>query len=336
VNRWYVPVVAVIAAGVLLALSLTLGGHDAAAALRALVDGAFGSPDRFFSITLVRATPLILAGLAVAFAFRAGVWNIGAEGQLYAGACVVAWLGLNVTLPALLTVPLLMAAALGAGAAWAFIPAWLRVKRGVSEVITTLLMNFLGIYLAATLVRGPLQESRGVFPQSDPIVEAARLPTLIPGSRLHLGFGIAIVCALILWAVLARTDFGLQVRAVGASPSAARVAGRIAPGRVVMWTLLFSGALAGLAGAAQLMGVTFALYDNLSPGYGYTAIAVALLGGLHPIGVVFAGIGFGALDAGASAMQRTAAVPAVWVRAIEAVVILTVVVANRWLRERRG
>jgi ABC-type uncharacterized transport system permease subunit len=334
-KRTLVPVVAVLGAGVLLLVALALGGHDALAALRALLDGAFGTRDRFFSITLVRATPLILAGLAVALAFRAGVWNIGAEGQFYAGACVAAWLGIQLQMPALLTVPILFVAASAAGAAWAVVPAWLKIRRGVNEVISTLLMNFVGLYLAATLVRGPLQESRGVFPQTDPIAETAHLPLLIPGTRFHAGFAVAVLLALIMWLVLARTDFGLQVRAVGASPSAARIAGRIKPGRVIASTLLLSGALAGIAGGVEVMGVTFALYENLSPGYGYTAIAVALLGGLHPLGVVIAGILFGALDAGASAMQRTADVPAVWVRAIEAVVILSVVVANRRLRERK-
>lgn len=335
-TRALVPVLAVLGTGALLWLALALGGHDASQAVRALLDGAFGSADRFASITLVRATPLILAGLAVALAFRAGVWNIGAEGQLYVGACVAAWLGIELGLPAMLTVPLLVVAAALAGALWALIPAVLKVRRGVSEVISTLLMNFVGLYLASTLVRGPLQEARGVFPQTDPIRAAARLPTLLPGTRLHLGFALAVLLAVALWIALSRTDLGLQVRAVGASESAARVAGRIRPSRVVLVTLLVSGALAGIAGGVEIMGVTFALYENLSPGWGYTAIAVALLGGLHPLGVVLAGILFGALDAGSSAMQREADVPAVWVRAIEAAVILSVVVANRWLKERES
>ncbi len=333
-KRALVPVLSLLASGGLLLIGLSLGGHDAFAALGALLDGAFGTRDRFFSITLVRATPLIFSGLAVAMAFRAGVWNIGAEGQLYAGACVAAWLGIQLQLPALLALPILVLAASAAGAAWAFLPAWLKIRRGVSEVISTLLMNFVGLYLASTLVRGPLQESRGVFPQTDAIGETARLPILVPGTRLHAGFAIAVLLAIGLWIVLTRTDFGLRLRAVGASPSAARVAGRINPARVILYTFVLSGALAGIAGGIEVMGVTFALYENLSPGWGYTAIAVALLGGLHPVGVVFAGILFGALDAGSSAMQRSAAVPAVWVRAIEAVVILSVVVANRWLRER--
>ena len=164
--------------------SLWLGGFNPLLAGAAMMRGAFGSSSAILSITMVRAVPLILTGLAVALAFRAGVWNIGAEGQLYAGAVAAVWVGLvGGGLPWFVLVPLVLAAAGVAGALWSAIPALMRVRLGVGEVITTLLMNFVGIYLAAFMVVGPLQEARGVFNQTDPIAEAARLPLLVEGAR---------------------------------------------------------------------------------------------------------------------------------------------------------
>jgi simple sugar transport system permease protein len=318
------------------AILLLAGGYDPAAAMAAMLRGSFGSWATFTSITLVRSVPLILTGLAVAFAFRAGVWNIGAEGQLYAGAIAAAWVGLSGGgLPAAVLVPAVLAGALVAGALWSLVPTLMRVKLGVGEVITTILMNFVGIYLAAWMVHGPMQESRGVFPQTDPIVEAARLPRLLPGSRLHLGFALAVVIAAALAFVLGRTRFGFAVRAVGASPDAARVSGRIATERVLVVSFLLSGAIAGLAGGVEVSGLTYALYEDLSPGWGYTAIAVALLAGLDPRGVVVTGLLFGALQAGAGAMQRDAGIPAAWVGVVEALVILAVLGLERARSLRR-
>jgi general nucleoside transport system permease protein len=282
--------------------------------------------DRFLSVTLVRAVPLVLAGLAVALAFRAGVFNIGAEGQLYAGAVAAAWIGLHGGgLPAAILLPSVVLAAALAGALWALVPALLKLRMGVGEVITTLLLNFVGMYLAAWMVHGPMQEARGVFPQTDPIAGAARLPVLVPGTRLHAGMLLAVGAALLLHLVLRHTAVGFRVRAAGASPAAARMSGRIATRRTVLGAFLVSGALAGVAGGVEVAGVTFALYEGLSPGYGYTAIAVALLAGLNPLGVLGAGLFFGALRGGAGAMQREAGIPAVWVDGIEALVILAVV-----------
>jgi ABC-type uncharacterized transport system permease subunit len=334
---WLVAMGSLAATVTVVAISLAVGGHDPVPALTALVSGAFGSTDRLLSITLVRSVPLILTGLAVALAFRAGVWNIGAEGQLYAGATVLTAVALWLPgLPGLVGLPLFLLLACLGGAAWAVVPAVLKVRSGTNEVITTLLMNFVAIYLAAYLLHGPLQESRGVFPQSDAIAQAARLPIVVPGTRLHLGFLLALVLAGALWLILARTAFGFRIRAVGASPRAARVSGRMQSDRIVVASLLLSGAIAGLAGGVEVAGVTFALYEDLSPGYGYTAIAVALLGGLRPAGVVLAGIFFGALQGGASAMQREAGIPAVWVNGIEAVVILAVVAMDRLMKDTRA
>ncbi|MDH3271085.1 MAG: ABC transporter permease [Gemmatimonadota bacterium] len=318
------------------AVLLLLGGFDPIAAGGAMIGGAFGGWNTFVSITLVRSIPLILTGLAVALAFRAGVWNIGAEGQLYAGAIAAVWVGIRGgALPAPLLVPAVLMSAGVAGALWALVPTLMHLRLGVGEVITTILMNFVGIYLAAYMVHGPLQEARGVFPQTGPIAEAARLPMLLPGSRLHWGFGVALLLAAALAVVVRRTRFGFELRAVGASPEAAAVSGRIDTSRVLLVSFLGSGAIAGLAGGVEISGLTHALYEDLSPGWGYTAIAVALLAGLNPAGVVVTGVLFGALQAGAGAMQRDAGIPAAWVGVVEALVILAVLAIDR-IRRRAG
>lgn len=319
------------------ALLLWIGGYDPLRAAAAMVRGSVGSREVFLSITLVRSVPLILTGLAVAFAFRAGVWNIGAEGQLYAGAVAAVWVGLNGGgLPAALLVPAVLLAGAVAGAAWALVPTLMRVRLGVGEVITTILMNFVGIHLAAYMVHGPLREARGVFPQTDPIAAAARLPRLFPGTRLHAGFAIALGLAIAVALVVRSTRFGFQLRAVGASPRAAAVSGRIDPTRILVVAFIASGAMAGLAGGVEISGLTYALYEDLSPGWGYTAIAVALLAGLRPGGVVVTGVFFGALQAGAGAMQRDAGIPAAWVGVVEALVILAVLALDRARRTSGG
>jgi general nucleoside transport system permease protein len=319
-----------------LAAWLQLAGFDAAAALGALWLGAFGSWDAFTSTTLVRAVPLILIGLGIAVAFRAGALNIGAEGQFYAGAIAATWIGLRVAgQPAAVAIPALMAGAALAGAAWVAVPVWLKLRFGVIEVISTLLLNFVALSLVSWMVLGPLQERGHIYPQSDPIAEAARLP-LLPGTRLHAGFVVALVAGLILWFLFARTLWGFRLRAVGVGPRAAEVSGCIDSHGVSAVALLVSGAIAGLAGGIEVGGVSYALFQNLSPGYGFTAIAVALLAGLHPLGVVLAGVLFGALEAGAGAMQRDAGVPSVAVYVVQAVVIVVAMLATAprggWLK----
>ena len=326
---------AVLATLAVAAVLLALGGHSPGAAFAALARGAFGSWDRFVSFTLVRATPLLLTGLAVALAFRARVWNIGAEGQLHAGA--LAGVAVALLLPGAgiaLALPVTLLAAATAGALWASVPAAMKTGMGVGEVITTLLMNFVALFLAQFLVQGPLREARGVFNQTDEIPAAARLPELLPGTRLHVGFLLGVVIAVALWLYLTRTPGGFRIRAAGASVRAAEVSGRFSVTPVVWLSFLVSGAIAGLAGWIQVAGVTWRMYEGLSPGWGYTAIAVALLARLHPLAVVVTAILFGALSAGGGAMQREAAVPEVWVRGIEALVILAVLTADRIVQAR--
>lgn len=306
---------------------LEASGYDAPAVLRALWSGAFGSWYNFTSVTLVRSVPLILIGLGIATAFRGGAFNIGAEGQFYAGAIAATWVGLHVTQgPPVLAVPLLLMTSALAGALWVAVPVLLKLRFGVIEVISTLLLNFVAEALVSLLVQGPLQERSGIYPQSDAILEGARLPLL--GGRLHAGFLLAAGAALILWYLFTRTVWGFRLRAVGLGPRAAEVSGRIDSARMGATALLCSGALAGLAGGVEVSGVSYALFQNLSPGYGFTGIAVALLGGLHPIGVLFSGIFLGALEAGAGAMQRDAGVPSVAVYVVEAIIIVVALLAT--------
>ena len=320
--------VAVILGLILLAVGLEAAGYHAQPALAALWSGAFGSWYAFTSATLVRSVPLILIGLGIAIAFRAGVFNIGAEGQFYAGAIVAAWVGLHVGgISGPLAVTTLLIASALAGSAWVAVPVWLKLRFGVIEVISTLLLNFVADSLVSLMVQGPLQERSHIYPQSDPIAASARLPLLF-GTRLHAGFLIALMSALVLWFLFARTLWGFRLRAVGVGPRAAEVSGGVDSQKMGAVALFLSAAMAGLAGGVEVSGVSGALFQNLSPGYGFTGIAVALLGGLHPIGVVLAGILFGALEAGAGAMQRDAGVPAVAVYVVEAVIIIVALLAT--------
>ncbi len=328
------PVLAVVLGLVVLAAGLQLAGYDAAAALGALWNGAFGSWYALTSATLVRAVPLIIVGLAIALAFRAGALNIGAEGQFYAGAIAATWIGLHAAArPSPLAIGAVWAAAAAAGAIWVALPVWLKLRFGVIEVISTLLLNFVAEALVSLMVQGPLQEGQHIYPQSDPIAEAARLP-LLPGTRLHLGLLLALGGAVALWYLFSRTLWGFRLRAVGIGPRAAEISGRIDSRRMGAVALLGSGAIAGLAGGVEIGGVSYALFQNLSPGYGFSGIAVALLARLHPLGVVVTGILLGALEAGAGAMQRDAGVPAVAVYVVEAVVIVVALLAAR--RQERG
>jgi len=307
---------------------------DIASVATAFWNGAFGSWYTFTSATLVRATPLIIIGLGFALALRGGALNIGAEGQFYAGAIAATWVGLHLAAwPSVAAIGATWIAAAAAGALWMLVPVILRLRYGVLEVISTLLLNFVAEALVSFMVQGPLQEPTHVYPQSEAIAQSARLP-LLPGTRLHLGFALAVALAVLLWWIFTRTLWGFQLLAVGEGPRAARISGRISVGRMIAVSLLVSGAIAGVAGATEVGGVSYALYQNLSPGYGFTAIAVALLARLKPLWIIASGVLFGALEAGAAGMQRDAGVPAVIVYVIEAAIIIGLVLLDARQRAR--
>jgi general nucleoside transport system permease protein len=314
---------------------------DIAQALSAFWRGSLGSEYAIVSATLVRATPLIFTGLAVAIAFRAGVLNIGAEGQFLAGATAAAvCAGVAAAWPAAaqsaVGLPLALVGGTVAGAAWSGVAAWLRRRLGVLEVISTIMLNYIALEAVAYLVRGPLQEPLHIYPQTPTLSRGLHLPALVPGTRLHVGFALAVVAAAAAWWVMRETAPGFRLRVTGANPHAAASAGRIDVPAVTTRAFLVSGAFAGLAGAVEVTGVTYALYENISPGYGYTAIAVALLANLNPLAVIVSGVFFGALEAGAAAMQRDAGVPSVVVSVVEAAIILVILAVaaarTRWPR----
>lgn len=327
-SRLWLSAGAVGAGLVVLVLVLILAGHDPARALAAMWHGAFGSWDALVSAVLPRSVPLIIIGLGVGFAFRGGALNIGAEGQFYAGAVAATWVGVQLgSWPSPLAIGATLSSAFVAGLLWVVVPVILRVRFGVLEVISTLLLNFVAEAGVSWMVQGPLQEARHTYPQSDPIAAAARLP-LVPGTRLHLGFLFALLLAGLLWTVYRRTLWGFQLGATGTGPLAAEIIGRINTRRVIAVALLVSGGISGLAGGTEVAGVSYALFQNLSPGYGFTGIAVALLARLNPLGTVATGLMFAALEAGAGGMQREAGVPAVLVYLIEAVIIVAVLLAD--------
>jgi simple sugar transport system permease protein len=272
---------------------------------------------------LVKSTPLLLTGAAVMFAFAGGYWNIGAEGQLYAGAVAAAWLGILLEgVPAILAVPIMLLGGFVAGMLWALPPALLRVKLAVDEVVTTLLLNSVVLFVVSALLNGPWRNPVSGWPQSPEIAPTAILPRLLGTRyRLHLGFVVALVVIAILWFVLARTTLGLRMRATGLGASAARYAG-IRVERTLLTAALVSGGVAGLAGVSEVAGIHFHLIDAISPGYGYTGIIIAMLGGLHPLGVTVAALFIGLIGTGSQTVSRALGVPAYLGDVVQATLLL--------------
>jgi ABC-type uncharacterized transport system permease subunit len=307
------------------ALILLAGRYPVGTALAALWTGSVGSWYALTSATLVRAIPLMLTGTAVAIAFRAGVFNIGAEGQLLVGAAGASALALAMPGGGWSTVVLALLAGALAGAGWAAIAAVLRARFGVLEVISTIMLNFVALYSVSFLVRGPLQEPTHAYPQTAAFADAVRLARIPGAGRLHLGIVVALLLVAGSGWTLRYTAAGFRLMAVGENPRAAASAGLIDVRATSARAFMISGALAGVAGAIEVLGVTYALYEDISPGYGYTAIAVALLAGLDPWRCIASGLLFAMLEAGAGAMQRDAGVPSTLVSVIEALLILAVV-----------
>ncbi len=274
---------------------------------------------------LVSATPILLTGTAVAIAFRAGFWNIGAEGQLLTGAIAAAGMGMAVTdLPPLLAIPLVIAAGAVAGALWVLAPALMRVRLGIDEVVTTLLLNPVALLLVEALVHGPWRDPATGSPESPPIAATAELPRFIARSRVDLGFVVALVIIIAAGWIMARTPVGLRLRAVGLAPHAARFAG-IDVERTLLRVALVSGAIAGVAGAVLVAGIQHRLTAGVSDGFGYTGIVVAMLGGLSMPGVLVAGLLLGDINVGADAASRSLDIPSQMGAVVQAVLLLMMV-----------
>ena len=314
---------AVVAALLCGAVLIAVAGADPVVGYLALFNGAFGSLNSVVEV-LVKAIPLLLAGLGLALAFRAGFWNIGAEGQIFMGALGAVWVGLNAhDWPAYIALPAVVAAGFVGGAVWGVIPGILRAKLGASEIITTIMFNYIAFYVVNYFVTGPLVEADQFLAQTDPIAKSAELPRILRPTRLHAGIFVAVAAAGVLYWLMLRSTVGFRARVVGANEEAARYAGMS-----VGWTWVVvsgvSGGLAGLAGMVEVAGVHQLLLEDISGGMGFTAIVVALLGWLHPVGVVIAAILFAALDVGADSMQRVIGVPVTLVYIIQALVVLFV------------
>jgi len=294
--------------------------------------GAFGTQKAIIG-TLVRATPLIFAGLAVALAFRCGLFNIGVEGQLALGALFAAWVGVNLTgLPAILHLPLtLLAGALG-GFLWGMIPGALKARTGAHEVITTIMLNYIAAQIAGYLLTGPWRDPNptNVTAQTSKIADAARLPMLLPG--LHWGVVLAFLAAVAVWYFLWKTTWGFEIRTVGANASAAKYAG-INVARNIILAMALSGMLAGLGGAVQVSGVNYRSTLGFNIGYGFDGIAIALLGRTTPLGVVLAALLFGGLRNGATLMQFRTQISADIISVIQALILIFVAAEQiiRWL-----
>jgi ABC-type uncharacterized transport system permease subunit len=323
-----IPIVGILIAVAIGAVIMAFTGYDPVSAYRALFYGGFV---KNWHVSLLNASPLVFTGLSVAFAFKAGLFNIGAEGQYYVGAMVAAFLGIYFNLPAVISVVLIFLITGLVACLYNFIPAFLKVKTGAHEVITTMMFAHIARFSSSIFIRG-----MGGHPDTskhpyvtDPILESNWLPlfkSFLPKAnyRLHIGIIVAILMALLVYYILFYTRFGFEIRAVGQNPLAAKSQG-ISASKNIFRALLFSGFLAGLAGFNQVLGLDHKLFENLSAGYGWNGISVALLASNHPIGVIFTSILWGALDAGGQYMARTVQTPNSIVEIIKGIILFLVV-----------
>lgn len=286
----------------------------------ALFSGSLGDTGAI-SESLVASTPYIFTGLAVALGFRGGLFNIGGEGQLLVAAAAAVIIGYSFQLPAVIHLPLALLGGMAAGGLYAAIPGYLKAKTGAHEVINTIMMNYIAFRFFDWAFTGPLRRPGGDRPVTAEIYPSAYLPQLFEGYRFHWGFFLALLVAFGVWWLLFKTTLGFEIRTVGANPNAARYGG-IKITRIIVLTMTLSGALAGLAGANEVLGLNHFLAGGFSSGYGFDAIALALLGKSHPLGVVLAALLFGTLRNGATRMQSIASIPIDIISIVQALVIV--------------
>jgi ABC-type uncharacterized transport system permease subunit len=313
------------------ALIIAASGADPLAAYAGLVQGALGGP-RQLTETALKAAPLLTMSLGLVVAFRGRIWNIGGEGQYFMGALAGTVVGLlgQASLPAWLLIPLMLAAGLVGGALWAGLAAWLKLAFGVNEIIATIMLNFLAIYTVSYLARGPLRDPTSFLPQSARLEGAARLPTL-PGSRIHLGVLIALLLVPAVYVLLWKTTFGFRLRAIGSSAGVADATGINVRAGIAL-AFLCSGALAGLTGIIEVSAIHARLKDGISGDYGFTGILVALLGRLHPAGVLLAASFFALLTIGTQSMHTGRGLPIALAQVLQVVIILAMLIADALAR----
>lgn len=335
VGRTIAIAIALIAAMLVSAILIELANASPMEAFINLIKGAFGNK-RAVLETLVKATPLILTGLATVIAFRGKIWSIGQEGQFFLGAIGGYWAyRIFEGLPAIALVPIIILAGGLTGAIGGMLAGLLKAYFNVDIIISTVMGNYIIDYFLSFLLSGvgPWREAGSYYQQTAPITENAYYPLLSANARLHMGFLIAIACSMVVYLILNHTPFGYQLRAYGSNPRAAKFKG-INVNKIIIVTMFISGGLAGLAGTGELFGVQYRLRPDLSPGYGYTGIIVAMVAGLNPIGVIPTAILFGALINGSAQMRIATGVPTALTSAIQAIVLLSLLSAQVLTRYR--
>jgi simple sugar transport system permease protein len=319
--RGLIPFIAIAITFLLVSVLIIAAGASPGSAFYELIINPLTRNSARWDI-LMMATPLILTGVAVVLAFACGYYNIGVEGQLYAGAIAAAWIGTQVEgFSPFVAIPLMLLAGFIAGALWALLPAILKVRLRVDEVVTTLLLNSVMLFIVSALLNGPWRDPESGWPQSPTIAAAAQFPAIIPRSRVHFGFIVAVVVALLVWWVMTRTRFGLELRAIGHNREAAGFMG-IRVSRMILVTALISGGIAGLAGVGEVGGIHYYLISSISPGYGYTGIIVATMGALFVPGAFLAALFLALINRGALSASRELDVPVYLSEVIQAVLLL--------------
>lgn len=319
------PLAAIMATLILCGGLIVLAGANVFEAYGVLFASALDSKFNIVE-TVVKATPLVLTGLAVAVAFRAKFWNIGAEGQFLIGAMAAVFVGTQEWLPSWTLVPMMIVAGALAGGAWAVMPAVLKTRFKVDDVVTTLLLNFVVFHGMMALLDGPWKDPLSGYPDSPDILAEAEFPILLAATRLHLGVLLAAICAIVVWWLMRFTTLGFAIRAVGENPRASAYAGYNIT-RVIVLTALISGGLAGLAGVGEAAGLHYQVMAGIATGYGYTGIVIAMLARLNPLGVVPAAIFFAVIITGAEAMSRSTGVPVFLADVIQGTALMTMLIA---------
>jgi len=320
-----IPIAAIIVTLILSAIPILIAGGHLWKSYYYLFYGALGTRFNLLE-TFVKSSPLLLTGLAVAFAFRAKFWNIGAEGQLLAGALTATALGVSLGgVPQPLVLPIIIIAGFVAGGIWASIPALLKTKLKVDDVVSTLLLNYVMIHIMGALLFGPLQQPGSSWPRSSAIIKAACYPILLARSRFHMGILLSLFAVFVIWFINKKTTFGYRSKAVGVNVRAAHFGG-INTTSVILWTALISGGLAGLAGVGELCAIQYRLIMDISPGYGYSGIVIAMLGNLHPVGVLFSSLFFSVIIVGAQTMSRMTGVPTYIAEVIQGMALMVMLI----------
>jgi len=335
VNKYLTYPIGVFVALVVFSVSLLLLGYDPIEALMSIPTGAFGSPTSTTE-TIIRFIPLLMTAMAFLIAFKVRFLNLGIEGQLYSGALIAYLIGAGMgSLPGFISIPLIFIAGFIGGVLWLGIPLIMKTKRGINEIFPTVVMNFIAMFVIAWLTTGPLKDPDSFNPRTPFLPESTWLPLIDPDYRLHVFVFLAIIIAIVLYIVLFKTTIGYKIRAVGQNPRATAHGG-IKVTRVVLIAGMLSGGIAGITGMMEIFGIHHFLIQGFSPGFGYQGIAVAALGGFHPIGVIIAAFFFAVLQIGGESMQRGAGVPVDFIFIMQAVLVLTILIVKNYINMRNS